>query len=282
VCSSDLASQDYQAYQDSAALAEKLAAVHADPRRAAIARTVLARLFKPAFLARLGRGDVRAANTGSFTFASRDGRFEATVEGDGKTAIAGPPDALEALADAHDIAPGLARELRSAGVGDFTAYLRGDEARYLAGQKDAEDFYEKGPGMAGQDGVTWRMAQGLVDEFFREPDGTTQLAHFRFTHAEIVIPFVTALGLPGRSAPLPPDVPYSHAASPWRSGDVAPYTANVQWDTFRDAAGRHIVRMLVNEAESDFKPACDGARVAPGSHYYDVAALRACYGQAFR
>jgi hypothetical protein len=40
--------------------------------------------------------------------------------------------------------------------------------------------------------------------------------------------------------------------------------------------------MLYNEAETDFKPACDDARVRPGSHYYDVARLRACYGRGAR
>lgn len=274
------ASQDYQAYQASELLAGKLAAIDADPRLNATADVVLARLFAPAFLARLARGEIRAANTGSFSFASRDGRFKATVEGDGKTVIGSPLDALEALSDAHDIVPGLLWELRREGVGDFSAYLAPEHARFLANLKDAESFYEKGPGLAGQDGVTWRMARGLVDEFFRELDDDRQLAHFRFTHAEIVIPFAAALGLPGKSEPLPPAAQYSHAASPWRSADVAPYAANVQWDSFRDAAGRHIVRMLYNEAEADFKPACDGARVAPGSRFYDVDKLRLCYGQS--
>jgi len=273
------ASLAYQAYLDSDVLADRLAAVHAGPRLDATARAVLARLFAPAFLKRLQQGGIRAANTGRFTFTSRDGRFTTSVEGDGKSVVDSPAAALEALADAHDIAPSLARELQAAGVGDFSAYLAPAEARYLAAAKDAEDFYEKGPGIAEQDGVTWRMAQGLVDEFFRELDDEGTLAHFRFTHAEIVIPFAAALGLPGKSEPLPLARPYSHAASPWRSADVAPYAANVQWDSFRDAAGRHAVRMLYDEAETDFKPACDGARLAPGSHFYDVAGLRACYGQ---
>jgi hypothetical protein len=34
--------------------------------------------------------------------------------------------------------------------------------------------------------------------------------------------------------------------------------------------------MLYNERETDFAPACDGARVAPGSHFYAYAALKAC------
>jgi hypothetical protein len=74
------------------------------------------------------------------------------------------------------------------------------------------------------------MAEGLVAEFFRELDEdgeSTHLAHLRFTHAEIIVPFAAALGLPDKSEPLPAAVRYSHAASPWRSAEVAPYAANV-------------------------------------------------------
>jgi len=273
------ASQAYQAYLESPALDEKLDAVHADPRIAATARTVLARLFKPAFVKRLARGEIKAANTGTFTFAAPDGSYKTTLAGDGKSIIDTPVRALDALSDAHDIAPGLARELAREGVSDFSAYLTPDEARFLASVKDAEDFYEKGPGIAEQNGVTWGMAFGLVDDFFRDLDDDTRLAHLRFTHAEIVIPFAAALGLPGKSTPLPRAQTFSYANNPWRSADVAPYAANVQWDSFKDAAGRHIVRMLYDEAETDFKPACDGARIAPRSHYYDVVRLRACYGR---
>jgi hypothetical protein len=58
---------------------------------------------------------------------------------------------------------------------------------------------------------------------------------------------------------------------------VAPYAANVQWDSYRNADGRVLVRMLYNEKEADFKPACDGARFNAGSHFYDLALLRRCY-----
>lgn len=270
------ASAAYQAYLDSPALAGKLEAIEADPRIKPAAHAVLGRLFRPAFLQRLARGEVQAANTGSFDFATPDGSFKTTVKGDGKTVIAKADDALEALSDAHDIAPGLAREL---GGRDFSAYLPPAQARLLASLKQAGDFYEKGPGMREQDGVTWRMAGGLVAELFREAGSGTPTAHLRFTHAEIMLPLASALGLPGKSDPLPQSAMFSEAASGWRSAEVAPYTANLQWDSYRHPDGRGIVRMLWNEAETDFKPACDAARIAPGSHFYDVGRLKACYGQ---
>ncbi|WP_323143687.1 histidine-type phosphatase [Massilia phyllosphaerae] len=273
------ASAAYQAYLDSPALAARLEAIDADPRLKPATHAVLGRLFRPAFLARLARGDVHAANTGSFDFATADGSFKTTVKGDGKTVIAGAKDALEALSDAHDIAPGLARELGGDPRRDFGTYLPPAQARLLSSLKQAEDFYEKGPGMREQDGVTWRMAGGLVAELFREAGADAPLAHLRFTHAEIMLPLAAALGLPGKSEPLPQSVPFSEQASRWRSAEVAPYTANLQWDSYRHPDGRRIVRMLWNEAETGFKPACDGARIAPGSHFYDLARLKACYGQ---
>lgn len=273
------ASAAYQAYLGSPALAAKLEAIEADPRLASTAHAVLGRLFRPAFLQRLARGEVQAANTGSVDVATPDGGFKATVKGDGKTVIANANDALQALSDAHDIAPGLARELAREKGHDFSAYLAPAQARLLAGLKQAEDFYEKGPGMREQDGVTWRMAGGLVAELFREAGSATPTAHLRFTHAEIMLPLATALGLPGKSEALPQSTAFSEQASRWRSADVAPYTANLQWDSYRHPDGRQIVRMLWNEAETDFKPACDGARIAPGSHFYDLARLKGCYGQ---
>jgi len=269
------ASAAYQAYLDSPALAGKLEAIEADPRIKPAAHAVLGRLFRPPFLQRLERGEVQAANTGSFDFATPDGSFKTTLKGDGKTVIGNANDALEALGDAHDIAPGLARELGR----DFSAFLPSEQARLLASLKQAGDFYEKGPGMREQDGVTWRMAGGLVAELFREAGGGTPMAHLRFTHAEIMLPLAAALGLPGKSEPLPQSAMFSEQASRWRSAEVAPYTANLQWDSYRHPDGRRIVRMLWNEAETDFKPACDAARIAPGSHFYDFARLKKCYGQ---
>jgi hypothetical protein len=36
--------------------------------------------------------------------------------------------------------------------------------------------------------------------------------------------------------------------------------------------------MMLNEQETDFTAACDSARHAPGSRYYDYAKLKTCYG----
>jgi hypothetical protein len=68
-------------------------------------------------------------------------------------------------------------------------------------------------------------------------------------------------------------------ASPWRDEIIAPMAANVQWDVFSDGNGNLLVKMMLNEQEVDFQAACDSARYAPGSRFYNYAGLKACYNQ---
>ena len=52
----------------------------------------------------------------------------------------------------------------------------------------------------------------------------------------------------------------------------------MQWDVYRNASGTTLVKMLYNEQDTAFKTACDGARYATGSFYYDYGKLKTCYG----
>ena len=131
--------------------------------------------------------------------------------------------------------------------------------------------------------VTYKMAQALEDDFFNEVDAIahgdlSHAAKLRFTHAEIIVPFASILGLKGVFAPVPKASTYSYDTNPWRGELVSPMAANVQWDVARDASGTLLVKMLYNERETDFKAACDSARFAPGSHFYAYDKLKACYG----
>src|ERR1700742_5095 len=140
-----------------------------------------------------------------------------------------------------------------------------------------------GPGIQEANPVTYKMAQALEDDFFDEIDAIAQgdLSHgakLRFTHAEIICPFASILGLKGVFAPVPKASTYTYETNPWRGELVSPMAANVQWDVYRDSTGKLLVKMLYNEKETDFKAACDGARHSTGSHYYDYDKLAACYG----
>jgi hypothetical protein len=274
------ASQAYQAWAKSDELNKREAAMLAQPQVAAAARSVVERLFTPAFIAGLDQGRYRAANSGSYSYTSADGKFTNKLTGDGDTVIQSSVDAAQALYELYAAAADMRVELQA----DFAAYMPAPQAAVFAATEDAIAFYTKGPGIRENGDVNYRMAQTLLDDFFSEVDAVAKgdLSHaakLRFAHAEIVIPMAAILGLRGMSEQLPRATAYSYENSPWRGAAVAPMAANIQWDVYTNGQ-RTLLRMLYNEKETDFKPACDHAKIAPGSHFYDYARLRSCYNIA--
>jgi hypothetical protein len=272
------ASQAYQAWLKSDELRARVAAIHAQPRLAAAAKATLERLFTPAFIAALDQGQRSAANTGTRSYTSADGKFTNTLTGDGNTGINSATSAALALYELYAAAADLRTELAV----DFTRYVPPAQAAVFASIEDAIAFYEKGPGISENGDMSWRMAQTLLDDFFSEADAVAKgdLSHaakLRFSHAEIVVPMASILGLPGMSVQLPRAEAYDYDNNPWRGEAVALMAANIQWDLYRNASGRILVRMLYNEKEADFKPACDAARISPSSRFYDYLRLRNCY-----
>ncbi|MCA7899771.1 histidine-type phosphatase [Burkholderia cepacia] len=273
------ASQAYQAYANDATVAAKLNAIKAAPQAAEVAQTVLSALVSQAFIAKLGTSGYTFANTGTYAFTSSDGKFTNTLKGDGKTKIATAVDAVNVLYNLLQVAPAMAAE--TGGV-TMEKYIGAEQAQYLAYLQDAEDYYQKGPGVQEANPVTYRMAKVLQDDFFDEVDAIargdlTRAAKLRFTHAEIMIPFASIMNLKNVFVPTPQAQTYTYANNPWRGDQVSPMAANMQWDVYRNGS-RLIVKMLYNERETDFQAACDGAKLTPSSHFYDYAGLKQCYG----
>ncbi|KVR66381.1 histidine acid phosphatase [Burkholderia cepacia] len=273
------ASQAYQAYANDATVAAKLNAIKAAPQAADVAQTVLSALVSQAFIAKLGTSGYTFANTGTYAFTSTDGKFTNTLKGDGKTKIATAVDAVNVLYNLLQVAPAMTAE--TGGV-TMEKYIGAEQAQYLAYLQDAEDYYQKGPGIQEANPVTYRMAKVLQDDFFGEVDAIargdlTHAAKLRFTHAEIMIPFASIMNLKNVFVPTPQAQTYTYANNPWRGDQVSPMAANMQWDVYRNGS-RLIVKMLYNERETDFQAACDGAKLTPGSHFYDYAGLKQCYG----
>lgn len=273
------ASQAYQAYANDATVAAKLNAIKAAPQAGEVAQTVLSALVSQAFIAKLGTSGYTFANTGTYAFTSADGKFTNTLKGDGKTKIATAVDAVNVLYNLLQVAPAMVAE--TGGV-TMEKYIGAEQAQYLAYLQDAEDYYQKGPGIQEANPVTYRMAKVLQDDFFGEVDAIargdlTHAAKLRFTHAEIMIPFASIMNLKNVFVPTPQAQTYTYANNPWRGDQVSPMAANMQWDVYRNGS-RLIVKMLYNERETDFQAACDGAKLTPGSHFYDYAGLKQCYG----
>jgi len=231
----------YQAWVRGPELAAQQQRIDADPRLPAAARAVLSGLYSAEF-----------------------------VDG-----IAKPLDAAQHVVDLRGAAADLRLELER----DFSAYVPAEAAAVFVEHDDAEDFYKKGPGLVATGPAAYDVATQLLDDMLgRLASG--EGAVLRFAQAEIVAPLVSAIGIAGVHQPLPRSQPYSYAASPWRTESVIPMAANVQWEVWRTKDGERLVRMLLNEGEADFKPACDGARLRPGSHFYRVTALLNCYRPA--
>ncbi|PLY44090.1 histidine-type phosphatase [Janthinobacterium sp. ROICE36] len=273
------ASQAYQYYQRTKQLHALMDAPARQPEAAAHARHVLERLFAPAFLDQFEGGRASYADKGSYTFTSADGKLTRTMTGSGKTVIRSLNAAASKLYALYAISAGMRHEVPA----DFSRYMPAEDARYYAYIADHEDFYQKGPATTASAGVTWRFALALREDFFKEVDALTKgdlrhAAKLRFTHAEMIIPLASAMGLKQVLAPLPASASYSYESNPWRGQDVSPLAANMQWDVYRNGEGQLIVRLLYNEKETDFQTACDGARIAPGSVFYDYMKLKTCYG----
>jgi hypothetical protein len=270
----------YQAYKasDSDLQAKQAGLLTSDAAKVA-GRAVMERLFTKAFIDKIEAGTYSFANTGSFSYSSDDGKYSATLSGDGKTKISSLAEAANLLYELYVIAPAMKAE---AGV-DFTPYLNPNHARSLAFINDASDFYDKGPGITEKGDVTYRMAQTLVDDVFGEMDNIARgkmanAAKLRFAHAEIIIPFASRMGLKNVLQQVPLANTFSYENNPWRGEAVSPMAANMQIDLYKDAGGKLWAKMLYNEKETDFKASCDNAKRSPSSKFYDYSALRSCYG----
>ncbi|MEU9097404.1 histidine-type phosphatase [Streptomyces sp. NPDC048361] len=240
---------DYQAYlSGDPQLAAVLGQINDAPRTASTAGHVVSRLF---------RAD-----------------FAASMSADDRIAFA------RSLYQLFSAAPDLAVEAPSVDLGPF---LTRADAQWFAYLDDAEEFYQKGPAFAGRT-ITYKMADGLLDDLLARAEakaaGTSSTgAVLRFTHAEEIEPLAALLGLPGSTRPAPPGTPYTYATNPWRGARVAPMAANIQWDLYANTPqegkpARFLVRMVYNEKEAAFKPACEP--IAKGSYFYDLTTLRNC------
>ncbi|WP_316308218.1 histidine-type phosphatase [Clavibacter michiganensis] len=256
------ANADYQAYEDGPAVTAAVDAIYAQPRSHEAARRLLERIYTPAFVDRLAAG-----------------QYHFVDGGDGGTHVDDELDAAMMLYNLYIIAPDMTEEVSVDFDRYFTSAGAGDDAdtEWFAYLLDAEDFYSKGPAFQGSD-ITYRMATPLLDDFLDSMDarlaGSSTAATFRFAHAETIIPFAALLGLPGSTQPVTPEAPYTYATNAWRGETVTPMAANVQWDVYRDATGRAIVRMLYDEKAIPFRAGC--APIAPGSLFYDAGEVRRC------
>ncbi|WP_245861268.1 histidine phosphatase family protein [Microbacterium aurantiacum] len=272
------------------------------PRSVEVAEDLLSGIFTPEFIAAIGSDDAHiwfntadGSEHGAVACApGADPAVDPDACGDPEKSIESTVDAAMTLYNLYIIAVDMEEENVEPHTFDFDAYFEGHEAdaEWFAYLLDSEDFYEKGPSLAGHT-ETFAIAQPLLDDFFATIDariaGGDVAATFRFAHAETIVPFAALLRLPGSTVAAPDSAApasaadvYDYTTNPWRGAQVTPMGANVQWDVVAregidpatGIAFTPLVRMLYNEREIAFAEGC--RPVADGSHWVKLTELKRC------
>lgn len=251
----------YKAWADSDVLAEKVEQAYAKPASHEAAQSLLIKIFAPEF--------IDAIDNGTLTFVG--------VEKKDKT-VEGIVDAALQFYNLYIIAPAMEEEPAKPAEGwIFDEYMDESDGPTFAYLLDVEDYYEKGPAIAGQT-VSYDNFAPLLDHMLagvrERAEGGDIAAEFRFGHAETIIPLAALLKLPGSEQGVPADEVMDYSNSRWRGDAVSPMAANIQWDAFQNDKDETIVRMLYNEAEVPFHAGC--VPIEDGSMFYTLDELEAC------
>lgn len=251
----------YAAWKDGEVLEAKVQEAYDKPASKEAANTLLSKIFAPEFIADLA--------SGKETFVGRN---------DDSKKVEGIVDAALQFYNLYIIAPALEREAAKPKEGwIFHEYMDDTDGPVFAYLLDVEDYYQKGPAIAGET-VAYdnyapllnHMIQGVKDR----AAGGEIAAEYRFGHAETIIPLAALLKLPGSEKGVPADEVMTYENSTWRGDKVAPMGANIQWDAFQNDKGVTLVRMLYNEAEIPFHAGC--MPVADESMFYTIDELADC------
>lgn len=171
----------------------------------------------------------------------------------------------------YSTAPGLAAETSVT----FADYVPIADARVLAYAVDAENFYQFGPGVAGEDS-SYQAARPLLDDFFASLDerlaGGSTAAVFRLAHGETTMPFAALMGLPGSDVQAAGT--YSYAGNPWRGEVAGRLGGSIEWAAYTDDAGRALVTVRHNEQPVELDDRC----TATVPYFYRPAELQSCLG----
>lgn len=223
------------------------------------ARAILVRLFNADFVDRLAAGQYQFTNPDT-------GLLET------KNAV----DVARALYGVYSIVPGLSSE----GTFNFTQFLEDDKANYLSYLYDSEEYYISGPSFS-ESTMSTGIAKILLDELFNSVEAqrngsSSYVAKLRFGHGETITPLVALMKLPTSDVPTPVAQTYTYQNNLWRAAFVEPYSANMQWDVYKNASGVYLVKMLYNELEAPFKWSCQPYQWS--GFYYTFDELKRCYG----
>ncbi|QMV14510.1 histidine phosphatase family protein [Vibrio spartinae] len=277
----------YKNFKDSDKLEAAFDEISELPKTKLLARQMLERIYTKEFVDFLENdvSDDKNCDIAAENCFKTNTRKPDETEDDWKY-VQNEVDAASKLYNMFIIGPGMLREAQAqGGEWNLKQFITPEESAWFSYQSDAEDFYEKGPSFSDSDGVTYNIAKPLLKDMFSEMDAvannsqsTQHVAKVRFAHAEQMMPLAALLHVEGSTQSADPSILYSQENNEWRGGWVTPYSANIQWDVYKNVnGGETLVKMLYNEKEVGFKDSC---KVFSGTQYfYSLNELKRCYSK---
>ena len=251
-------SEDFEAYRDNdPQLIAAMARLYTDPMTEASYEGVLRALFTPELIEAL-----------------RAGELEFIAQADADETLDSIEGAVEALYGLYTISTNLIHEADF----DLGRFLPAQYLGWIAMIDDADSYYGRGPGFAGRD-ITYRAADALFADMLAQAlaDPPEVLATFRFTHAQVMMPVATWLRLAQAWPGTEPERLYHYDTHAWRSAEIAPMSANLQWEIWHNDDDQRLVRMLHNETQVRFPAPCNSH--LPDSYFYRLEEVRRCLQQ---
>ncbi|KAA1376057.1 histidine-type phosphatase [Aeromicrobium fastidiosum] len=171
----------------------------------------------------------------------------------------------------YSTAPGMAADTRVT----FRRYVPLADAKVLAEAVDGENFYQFGPGVAGEVS-SYRAARPLLDDFFTSLDerlaGGSTAAVFRLAHGETTMPFAALMKLPGSEVQA--SSTFSYATNPWRGSVAGRLGGSVEWAAYQDDSGQALVTVRYDEQPVELSSRC----TPTVRYFYRPAELKRCLG----
>lgn len=178
--------------------------------------------------------------TKEFIEELNSGKIELKSE-DGKVILKDSGDAVSNLYDLYTLQADINKDL---GIGN---YFTTEELSWYEELDNIKDFYEKGPGMNGED-IATEIAKPLLKDFLNSSEEAIKngniSANLRFAHAETVIPFISLMEIKGMSEKQDN---ISKVYETWNGSKISPMAVNIQWVFYKNSSGDVIVKILHNE-----------------------------------
>jgi hypothetical protein len=132
---------------------------------------------------------------------------------------------------------------------DFGKAFTKEELQWLNKINSAADFLEKGAGLDTL-GIQSRIAAPLLLDLVTSTDNLVKGkvkkdALLRFSHAEAISPLATLMGIPEASIPSASIFDFDKN---WKSGNIIPLSANIQWLIYGNGK-QYLIKVLLNERE---------------------------------